>query len=117
MRKFDGLTDDERAAYPSGIRRLLASDGELRAAFDSFREQPFRRGRGRELASLGLCPLRHWGVLHEHVYAFGGALTKMTSIDREWAFRCEVKLPNVHARRHAPPVARVALALDGARTR
>ena len=87
--KFDALTDNERAAYPLAIRRLLARDGELRTALDEFRAQPFRkRTRGR-IESVSLRPLRCWGALHEHAYAFCGALTKMTSVDREWAFRCE----------------------------
>ena len=87
--KFDALTDNERAAYPPAIRRLLARDGELRTALGEFRAQPFRkRTRGR-MESVSLRPLRCWGALHEHAYAFCGALTKMTSADREWAFRCE----------------------------
>jgi hypothetical protein len=41
--KFDALTDNERAAYPLAIRRLLTRDGELRTALDEFRAQPFRK--------------------------------------------------------------------------
>ena len=102
--KFDALTDDERLAFPLAIRRLLDIGGELRAQFDEFRGKCQPPSGSVNPITVELRPLRHWrrdGItLHEHIYAFCGALSKMTSVERECAFsvlKCYILRGNYHA--------------------
>ena len=70
-----------------------------------FRERSLILQRKDSPAKTGeLRPLRHWRSndvsLHEHIYAFCGALAKMTSVEREWAFsvlKCYILRGNYHA--------------------
>ena len=79
IRLWDGFPEDEKVAHPHHVKQLL-NPGPLRVALEEFSEGNINKLTGYPL------PLRHWPLLHEHIYAFCGTLYKATAIDNEWAF-------------------------------